>query len=496
LAGEVTSPSSANGRYQVAIIGAGVSGIAMGRNLKRQGIDFVILEKASDFGGTWHAHCYPGLKCDIPFFAYGYSFDPGPKGFNNLLASGAVIQERLLNLVQQEGLREHARFNQEVLEARWEVDHWRLTTVTGDVYRANVLVHGTGWLHKPQYPQIDGLDKFAGPVLHTARWDSSTKLDGKRVGVVGGGSSGVQIVAELGGSGKLKHLTSFQRTPQWIVPLVDVKLPGWLVFLLRNKTIAAFAQRKFWQFSGGFVGKAVSQDGKHRRKMEKMVRDHLATVKDPDLRARLTPSDPPLCKRPVMSGTYYDVVQRPDVSVVIGGIDRVDETGVVTADGKHHDLDVLILATGYDVHAYMRPMKVYGQNGVSIDDVWAKGVFTYKTVGVPSFPNMFLIMGPFVSTSHIGVQEQVEAQVEFIGKVAKAVRDGKIVSMTPSAQKTTAWIDSVKQRLREGDFAWFKCHTYFQEGGLPIQWPWAREDFFKMIDRLTIEEFDVQTGRS
>ena len=488
---QVRSPSTS--RTTVAIIGAGVSGIAMGRKLKLMGIDFTIFDKWSDFGGTWYRHNYPGLKCDIPYLAYGYAFDPGIHGHHRLLAPGDVIQHHLLEVVLREGLHEHARLGQEVVEARWLDDYWQLTTASGETHEAKMLVHAVGWLDKPAYPTIKGLDAFTGPAMHTARWDSSVKLQGQRVGIVGGGSSGIQLISELGG--KVRHLTSFQRNPQWIIPLKDVALPSWLTLLLRSRLVAGFVMRRFWIFVGDFMGRAAMVDGKQRRKVEKIMRDNLETVKDPELRGKLTPKDPPLCKRPVMSGNYYEVMQRHDVSLVVEPIDRVEEHAVVTADGVRHEVDVLILATGYDVHAYMRPMKVYGLGGISIDDVWANGVFSYKTIGIPQFPNMFMIVGPFVSTSHIGLQEQVEAQVEVIAKIAGAIHQGEIVSICPSEEKTQAWMQSVIESMRSGSHVFINCQNYYKDkNGITVQWPWSRKAFFKMLNAISFDEFDLRRG--
>jgi cation diffusion facilitator CzcD-associated flavoprotein CzcO len=481
---------SAQRKPRVAVVGAGVSGIAVGRAMRKAGVPFTIFEKASEAGGTWRDNTYPGLKCDVPLFAYCFSFAPGTGGWERLLAPGAEIQQRLLGILEHEQLREHVCFGAEIVDCRWDVDRWRLRTAAGEEHEAEVVVHATGWLHRPNFPVIEGLESFAGEVVHTARWDPSVVVDGKRVGVVGSGSTGTQVVSAL--AGRAAHVTSFQRTPQWVLPVSDNILPKrFVAALTRFPRFANFVRGRFWSINGGFVGSAATRNGWQRRIFGNIVRKHLATIEDPDLRARLTPSYPPLCKRPVMSTDFYEVVQRPDVSVVRGPLGRVEPAGVVSDDGTLHELDVLVLATGYDAHAYMRPMRIEGRDGQTLDELWSKGPVSYRSIGLPGFPNMFMIMGPYVSTSHIGVQEQAEAQAGYIVKAIERLSQPETVSLTPRKDATDAWLQSVRDALPPT--VWMNCNSYYVAENGPVQWPWSRKEFLKMLETVDLSEYDVRS---
>jgi cation diffusion facilitator CzcD-associated flavoprotein CzcO len=487
---------STNGtrRPRVAIVGAGVSGIAAARTLDRAGIPFTVFEKAGDVGGTWRDHTYPGLSCDIPMLAYCYSFSSGNGEWDRLLAPGSEIQRQLCGVVDANRLRSRMRFNSEIVDCRWDRGHWTLRTAHGEEHAFEAVVHATGWLHQPRRPDISGLENFQGPVLHTARWDDSVDLDGKRIGIIGTGSSGVQILTAV--AERAQHVTSFQRTPQWILPLNDAPLhPRLLAMLRRVPGFASFARESFWWFAGSFSGPAAIRDGWQRRVLTNVVRKNLATVQDPELRARLTPPYPPGCKRGVMSGNYYEVVQRPNVSVVVGAVDRVEPTGVVGGDGELVELDVLVLATGYNTHAYMRPMNVVGEDGLTLDELWRDGVFSYRTTGLPGFPNLFMIMGPYVSTNHIGVQEAAEAQAAYIVRALERLGDPSTISITPTREATDAWMAEVRNGL-EGSI-WTHCSSYWVDevSRLPVQWPWSRKAFFTMLKAVNWGEYRIQNVR-
>jgi cation diffusion facilitator CzcD-associated flavoprotein CzcO len=213
-----------------------------------------------------------------------------------------------------------------------------------------------------------------------------------------------------------------------------------------------------------FVGiGAIDLDSLQRRVYGWIVRKHLETVKDPELRGKLTPTYPPLCKRPVMSGDFYKAVQRPDVTVIASAIDHIESTGVVTPDGTLHEVDVLALATGFEAHAYMRPMKVVGRGGVTIDELWSEGVFSYRTIGLPGFPNMFMIMGPNTGLSHVGVHETEEWQAGYIIDAIRALSRTGVVSITPSQESTDRWLDDLREALP--NTIWMQCTSWYTVGG-------------------------------
>jgi cation diffusion facilitator CzcD-associated flavoprotein CzcO len=222
---EETTAGPTARNLRIAVIGAGVSGIGMAIRLQRAGIDFTLFEKAETVGGTWRDNRYPGLTCDVPGFVYTYSFARKPR-WPTLFAPGAELQSYLVEVFERFGLGKHARFGSEVVEARWRDDHWQLRVGTGDEDRAagattgagtpqhwedfDAVVHACGFLHHPRIPDIPGLERFAGPAFHSARWPDGIELDGKRVGIVGTGSTGAQLVTAL--AGRAAHVALFQRT--------------------------------------------------------------------------------------------------------------------------------------------------------------------------------------------------------------------------------------------------------------------------------------------
>src|SRR3954453_7130095 len=374
-------------RSTVAVIGAGVSGLAMGLRLQRAGFDFTIFEKGSDVGGTWRENRYPGLTIDVPSPLYTFAGHRHP-GWRRWMPEQREILDYHRDVATRTGLRHHIRFETEVVTATWTGTEWEVETAAGDVERFRVLVCATGFLHHPRIPDFEGLSDFAGELVHSARWRDDIVTAGRRVGVVGNGSTGVQLVGALGGVAS--HVTMFQRTPQWIFPLLNFGIPP----ALRRFGASDRLVEGLVRFADWFVGGASAKGGRRRRILARVAQRHLETVRDPELRAKLTPRDASLCKRPVVSTTFYKVVQRDDGAGVTGGIGGVVPEGVVTADGVTHELDVLILATGFEAHNYMRPMAVTGEGGLTLAHAWAAGPHGYRTVALTGFPNLFMLMGP------------------------------------------------------------------------------------------------------
>src|SRR3954447_26930250 len=323
-------------RSTVAVIGAGVSGMAMGLRLQDAGIPYTIFEKASEVGGTWRENRYPGLTIDVPSPLYTFAGHRHP-GWRRWVPEQREILDYHRDVATRTGLRHHIRFETEVVAATWTGTEWEVETAAGDVERFRVLVCATGFLHHPRIPDVEGLESFAGELVHSARWRDEIVTAGRRVGVVGNGSTGVQLVSALGGVAS--HVTMFQRTPQWIFPLLNFGIPP----ALRRYGASDRLVEGLVRFADWFVGGASVKEDWRRRIVDRVAQRHLETVRDPELRAKLTPRDASLCKRPVVSTTFYKVVQRDDVDVVTAGIERVVPQGVVTADGATHELDVLIL---------------------------------------------------------------------------------------------------------------------------------------------------------
>lgn len=327
----------------------------MAAKLQDAGIDsFTIFEKADEVGGTWRDNTYPGLTCDVPSRYYSYSFRPNPN-WSHWLPPGPEIQAYFRQVADERGIRRHIRFGSDITRAEYDDGKWRLTTADGEE-TFDVLVTATGVLRVPRYPEIPGRDTFAGPAFHSSRWDHSVSLPDKRIGLIGTGSTGVQITAELGGT--VRQLKVFQRTAQWVYPLPNPhysKLAR--AALSRWPALNALPYRFWGLFVRVMFGRAPIRPGWQRRLMQAECRWNLRlSVRDPELRAKLTPTYQPMCKRQVMAGHFYRSVQQPGVEVITDGIDHIEPRGIVTADGTLHELDLLVYATGFDARAYVRPL--------------------------------------------------------------------------------------------------------------------------------------------
>ena len=350
----------------VAIIGAGMSGICMAAKLQDAGIDtFTIFESADEVGGTWRDNTYPGLTCDVPSRFYSYSFRPNSE-WSRLMSPGPEIQSYFSQVATERGIRPHIRFGTEVTSARYRDGQWWVGTSDGEE-AFDVLIAATGVLRIPRYPDIPGLETFAGPSFHSSRWDHSVSLPDKRIGLIGTGSTGVQITAELGGN--VKGLKIFQRTPQWVFPTPNLRYSAVTKAALQRWPVLNKVGYRFWQFyiEHGF-GRATVEPCWQRRMMTAMCRWNLRlSVRDPELRRKLTPDYHAMCKRQILAGHYYQAVQKPGVHLVSEAIDHVEPKGVVTVDGRLHELDLLVLATGFDARAYVRPMDIVGENGLTLE---------------------------------------------------------------------------------------------------------------------------------
>src|SRR3954451_13942632 len=473
-------------RGSVAVIGAGVSALAMGLRLQRAGVPFTIFEKGSDVGGTWRENRYPGLTIDVPSPLYTFAGHRHP-GWRRWMPDQPEILDYHRDVATRTGLREHIRFETEVVAATWTGTEWEVETAAGDVEGFRVLVCATGFLHHPRIPDFEGLSDFAGELVHSARWRDDIVTAGRRVGVVGNGSTGVQLVSALGGVAS--HVTMFQRTPQWIFPLLNFDIPRFAGRLIASDKLVEAMVR----FADWFVGGASVRDDWRRRIIDRAARSSLKTVRDPDLRARLTPRDASLCKRPVVSNRFYKVVQREDVDVVVFPIERVVPEGVVTADGVTHELDVLILATGFEAHNYMRPIAIHGEDGATLDGVWAGGPYGYRTVALPKFPNLFMLLGPHSPLNYIAIHESAELQGDYVMQMLDVLdRDG-IVSVAPTEEATARWLAYIREGMPGTVWASGCNSWYLGDGDTPVLWPYTRQAWHAALRRPELEDYDRPT---
>ncbi len=476
---------------EICIVGAGMSGLLMGIRLREAGIgNFRIYEKAESLGGTWRENTYPGLTCDVPSFFYSYSFAPN-LDWSHRFSPGPEILAYFQRVAEQHELLPHIRFNQKITRAHYQDGHWVIETASGEKTTADVLITATGALHQWHYPKIDGLEKFEGGMFHSAAWDHDVPLAGKRIGVVGNGSSGVQMMKPL--SEVASHLTMFQRTPQWIAPLGNRKYSSeqrsrkrrfpWLAKLARM-----YYQRTFEAFSA-----AVVEPGRRRQAVADRCRRHLAEVEDPELRRKLTPDYEPMCKRLIVSREFYPTLQKENVELVTEEIDHVEARGVVTKDGRLHELDVLALATGFDTHAWGIDDLV-GEGGVSVKQAWEQGTRAYRSVALPGFPNFFMLVGPNSPIGNISLIDVSEVQADYILRCIRLLRNGKAKALAPTAEATREFNEDLLEAM-EGTVWVTGCTSWYLDAdGVPNTWPWTASRFHKEMRKPRLEDFEVQAS--
>lgn len=450
-----------------------MSGLAMGHELKQHGFnDFTIYEKAGEVGGTWRENRYPGLSCDVPSRYYSYSYAPNPE-WTSVFSPGPEIFEYFRDTSERLGLRPHIEFGAEVADATWSGTDWRLTFTDGREDRADVVVTATGVLHHPKFPDIPGIDSFAEPAFHSAQWDDSAEVDGRRVAVIGTGSTGVQLTCAL--AERASHFMLFQRSAQWLAPVPNRPYRRWIRSLLRRSpALNDLTYRIYRRSIQETIGAAPTKDGPIRKGIQAICRANLRlSVRDPELRRKLTPDHEPMCKRLVMTSGFYKALQQPTSDLVTEPIERISERGIVTADGTLHEADVVIFATGFDARAYMRPMAITGPGGVTLEDLWAEGPRAYLTVALPEMPNLFTLMGPHSPIGNHSLIAIAETQSRYVRQWLERMRAGEVGAVAPTAAATDAYNASLHEAAKDTVWASGCSSWYIGPDGTPELWPWS-----------------------
>lgn len=483
---------SAIRKRKIVIMGAGMSGMLVAIRLLAAGItDFDILEKADSAGGTWRENTYPGLACDVPGYLYTYSFEPNPE-CSHRYARGGEIQAYFLRVFNQYQLHRHTRFGQEILSAHHGDGVWHITTRTGDQWQADILISAVGVLHHPNLPDIPGLDSFQGTAFHSARWNHAAPVDGKRVAVIGTGSTAVQIVSGL--VDRVAELKLFQRTAQWVLPAFDTEYSDWSKVILRRMPgLTKWLHNRYSDvyhgiLSGGFGRERVVFINAFRMMAER----HLNSVRDPELRRRLTPDYRFGCKRFILSDRFYDAMQQPQTQLVTNRIDRIEPGGIRTSDGTLHEVDVIVLATGFKAQNYVRPIQLTGTNGISLEQAWADGVKAYKTVAIPGFPNFFMLQGPHSPIGNFSLIKIAEMQCEYLMQLIQRICSGDIRTLAPKSAAT----DDYNRALREAakNTIWMDpgCQSWYIDtrGNLTI-WPWSIGRFDAIMKAPELADYEI-----
>ncbi|MGB8650144.1 MAG: NAD(P)/FAD-dependent oxidoreductase [Mycobacteriales bacterium] len=478
----------------VAIIGAGFSGLGMAVQLKRAGItDLVVLERSDDVGGVWRDNTYPGAACDVPSHLYSFSFAPEGR-WSKRFAEQPEIHAYLQRVARDHGVLPHVRFGTEVTRAEWDEDehHWRLTTSTGQVHVADVVVAACGQLSRPAYPDVPGLQDFAGTTFHSARWDHGHDVSGRRVVVLGTGASAIQFVPEV--ARRAAHVTVLQRTAPYVLRKPDRDYGPRTKALLARHPVVLKADRLRTFVTNearslGFNTQPRLLKGHQLRFLRQLRKE----IPDPELRARVTPTDPIGCKRILQSNDWFPALRRPNVSVVTEPVVRVRPEGVETADGVVHEADTLVLGTGFAATELLVPMEVVGLRG-TLREAWAQGAEAYLGSAVAGFPNLFLLYGPNTNLGHNSIILMLESQFRWIVQAVQLARHGAAVEVRADVQERyNAWL---QQRLKRTVFAGGCRSWYLTASGRNTQnWPGSTVEFRLRTRRLRREDLVVRPAR-
>jgi cation diffusion facilitator CzcD-associated flavoprotein CzcO len=447
----------------------------MGIQLKQAGYDdFVILDQAPRVGGTWWHNSYPGCACDVPSYLYSFSFEQ-KNDWSRPYGSQPEIHAYLEHCAERYGLTPHLRLGTRVESACWDEREavWRLVTDHGETYAFDVLVSATGLFNDPTFPDIDGLDDFAGSLFHSARWDHSRDLTGAFVAVIGSAASAVQFVPEIAKSAG--RLDVYQRTPNWITPRA---VPFTQDQMERFKADPAAVQEerdKVWNLLNSTQTYSTPEAV---RKSSEICLANIACVEDPDTRNRLTPDYPFGCKRVLVSSDWYPTFNRSNVTLITDPIAKITANGVVTSDGTERRADTIILATGFDTGRYLSAIEVTGGAGRRLAEAWSDGAQAYLGVTVSGFPNLFMLYGP--NTNNGSIIFQIECQVAYTIRQIRRMDDEDL-----------AWID-VKSEVMDGynrqlqhDLDNVKiwnagsCRNYYRapSGRIVTQWPHGMDTY-------------------
>lgn len=483
-------------RLRCAIIGAGMAGILAGAKLRERGeTDFLIFEKAASAGGTWRENRYPGLTCDVPAHAYTYSFAPNPE-WSAFYAGGPEIRAYFEGVIADRQLGGHIRYDSEITACVYDdaAKLWELTSAAGDTFRADIVIAATGVLHHPNVPDLPGLDDFAGAAFHSARWDDSVAIDDRRIGVIGNGSTGVQLVSAL--STRAARLVHFQRSPQWIMPAPQFPYSEAERAAFRADPALIDAIRfgdEYWNGIRRFNKAIIDIESPEMHEIERIVRENLeASIADPALRERLRPTYRAACKRLIYSSTYYEAVQRPGVVVETGGIDRILADGVRMKDGTVHALDVIVLATGFRADRFVRPIRLIGRDGTDLDAVWQRRPSAYLAVSIPDFPNLFLLNGPTGPVGNFSLIDIAERQWSYIDQLLDLLRSGTASEISAAHDAMAAYDERRIAAAKRTIFGSGCTSWYLDAEGVPSSWPWSYDAFAEAMARPALTDFEIR----
>lgn len=474
-----------------AILGAGMSGILAAIRLRKAGYtDITIFEKSDRLGGTWRENTYPGIACDVPAHLYTYSFEPNA-GWSRMLAPGGEIQKYFERVADKYDVLSLIRFGEEVTSSVYKNGRWKLKTARGTQAEADVVIAATGVLHHPKMPDIAGLASFEGAFFHSARWDHSVPLDGRRVGVIGTGSTAIQITSAL--SRRVSKFSLFQRTAQWVFPMENAAYSEEEKQLFRSdpQRIHALREKLNEMMITGIADAVIDADSPAVHNIATACLQNLEqNVGDPVLKEKLRPTYRAGCKRLIISPDFYDAIQQPSAEVVTEAIERIEPKGIRTRDGRLHELDVLIAATGFYADRFVRPTVVRGRDGLDLDDAWSAKPVAYLSVAILGFPNFFLLNGPNGPVGNFSLIQVAEFQLDYILQLVDHLRDGSLSEIRVKQDVAIAYEQQRVEAAKRSIWSTGCNSWYLDAQGVPASWPWTFARFAETMASPRLEAFE------
>jgi cation diffusion facilitator CzcD-associated flavoprotein CzcO len=475
----------------VLVIGAGFGGLAAAYELSRDGLaDVTVLEKADDIGGVWRENTYPGAACDVPSNLYSYSFSR-KNDWGRRYAEQPDILGYIHDTADRFGLRDLVRTGVEVTSAEFDetTATWRVATSSGDTFEADVLVPAVGQLSRPALPNIPGLDDFAGPSFHSAQWRHDVDLSGKRVAVLGTGASAIQFVPRVRQTAG--HVTVFQRSAPYVVPKLDrAYTDRHHAAFQRFPRFAAAMRGAIWETTE-LLGLALTRVAPLARVLQTLASANLKRhIKDPVLQAKLTPDYPIGCKRVLFSSEWYPALAHANVDVETDAITEVTETGVRTADGRLHQVDVIIYGTGFKATEFLVPMTITGRDGRDLHTEWADGARAHLGMTVPGFPSMFLIYGPNTNLGSSSIILMMEQQARYIRQITQELdRCGVPRAFEVRRDVEESYDAAIQSRLDSG--VWTTCESWYrtESGRVTTNWPGLVHEYQHRTHIAALEDY-------
>lgn len=479
--------------HDTLIVGAGFTGLGAAVKLRQAGVtDIVILERSDRVGGTWRDNTYPGVACDIPSLLYSFSFVANPS-WTRAYPSGREICAHIEDLTDRFGLRPLIRFNTELTGLTFDAAAgvWTVKTKQRTTIRARTVVMAAGPLADHKWPDIRGLDTYAGHKIHSAGWDHDYDFAGKRVAVIGTGASAVQIVPELVKTAAMVKV--FQRTPGWVIPRIDFRMPGPVQSLFAKVPATQSLAREalFWGHEASAT--ALVWKSPLSSAVARMAKRHLhQQVSDPWLRRQLTPDFTPGCKRMLVSSDYYPALQRDNCKLIDWPIATLSPAGIRTSDGVEHHLDAIVFATGYDVHKAGPPFAITGLGGRVLTDEWAGHAQAYKSASVHGYPNLYLMGGPNSGPGHNSLLVYVEGQLDYAVRGITTILGENLRYLDVRAEVQHRHNADIQRRL--GRTTWMSgCNSWYltDDGYNATMYPGFATQYLRQMRDFRPSDYDA-----